>query len=138
MAALASFCSKYSQPFCQVLVAAVLREPGEGAMGSQEAQLLGAAEGAGEGLWAASSRKGSPSCRVLSPGSLLSPKICVRNHGGMVLVLSGQVNTWELEWEVALQMPEREREGMPGWFPASVLPKDSCHPSMDLRIPDNS
>ncbi|KGL86865.1 Fanconi anemia group E protein, partial [Charadrius vociferus] len=31
MAALASFCSKYSQPFCQVLVAAVLREPGEGA-----------------------------------------------------------------------------------------------------------
>ncbi|NXF10828.1 FANCE protein, partial [Smithornis capensis] len=31
MAALASFCSKYSQPFCHVLVAAVLREPGEGA-----------------------------------------------------------------------------------------------------------
>ncbi|XP_010144647.1 PREDICTED: Fanconi anemia group E protein, partial [Buceros rhinoceros silvestris] len=31
MAALVSFCSKYSQPFCQVLVAAVLREPGEGA-----------------------------------------------------------------------------------------------------------
>ncbi|KAM6232988.1 Fanconi anemia group E protein isoform 2-T2 [Spheniscus humboldti] len=31
MAALASFCSKYSQPFCQVLVAAVLQEPGEGA-----------------------------------------------------------------------------------------------------------
>ncbi|XP_040472411.1 Fanconi anemia group E protein isoform X3 [Falco naumanni] len=31
MAALASFCSKYSQPFCEVLVAAVLREPGEGA-----------------------------------------------------------------------------------------------------------
>ncbi|NXE16180.1 FANCE protein, partial [Lophotis ruficrista] len=30
MAALASFCSKYSQPFCRVLVAAVLREPGEG------------------------------------------------------------------------------------------------------------
>ncbi|NXY76159.1 FANCE protein, partial [Glareola pratincola] len=30
MAALTSFCSKYSQPFCQVLVAAVLREPGEG------------------------------------------------------------------------------------------------------------
>ncbi|KFV08205.1 Fanconi anemia group E protein, partial [Tauraco erythrolophus] len=30
-AALASFCSKYSQPFCRVLVAAVLREPGEGA-----------------------------------------------------------------------------------------------------------
>ncbi|NXL36883.1 FANCE protein, partial [Glaucidium brasilianum] len=30
MAALASFCSKYSQPFCQVLVAAVLREPREG------------------------------------------------------------------------------------------------------------
>ncbi|XP_009699276.1 PREDICTED: Fanconi anemia group E protein, partial [Cariama cristata] len=30
MAALASFCSKYSQPLCQVLVAAVLREPGEG------------------------------------------------------------------------------------------------------------
>lgn len=55
-----------------------------------------------------------------------------------MLVLSGQVNTWELEWEVALQMSEREREGMPGWFPASVLPKDSCHPSMDLRIPDNS
>ncbi|KAF1585401.1 Fanconi anemia group E protein, partial [Eudyptes moseleyi] len=31
MAALASFCSKYSQPFCRVLVAAVLQEPGEGA-----------------------------------------------------------------------------------------------------------
>ncbi|NXG13825.1 FANCE protein, partial [Grallaria varia] len=31
MAALASFCSKYSQPFCHVLVAAVLREPGKGA-----------------------------------------------------------------------------------------------------------
>ncbi|KAM6295225.1 Fanconi anemia group E protein [Aegotheles albertisi] len=31
MAALASFCSKYSQPFCRVLVAAVLREPGKGA-----------------------------------------------------------------------------------------------------------
>ncbi|XP_071884656.1 Fanconi anemia group E protein isoform X3 [Anas platyrhynchos] len=30
MAALTSFCSKYSQPFCQVLVAPVLREPGEG------------------------------------------------------------------------------------------------------------
>ncbi|NWX71598.1 FANCE protein, partial [Alca torda] len=49
MAALASFCSKYSQPFCRVLVAAVLREPGEGVMGSQEAWLLlGAAEGDGE------------------------------------------------------------------------------------------
>ncbi|NWU84173.1 FANCE protein, partial [Onychorhynchus coronatus] len=31
MAALASFCSKYSQPFCHVVVAAVLQEPGEGA-----------------------------------------------------------------------------------------------------------
>ncbi|XP_074019548.1 Fanconi anemia group E protein [Numenius arquata] len=31
MAALTSFCSKYSQPFCRVLVAAVLREPGGGA-----------------------------------------------------------------------------------------------------------
>ncbi|NXE92584.1 FANCE protein, partial [Menura novaehollandiae] len=31
MAALTSFCSKYSPPFCRVLVAAVLREPGEGA-----------------------------------------------------------------------------------------------------------
>ncbi|XP_066060106.1 Fanconi anemia group E protein [Chamaea fasciata] len=31
MAALASFCSKYSHPFCRVLVAAVLQEPGEGA-----------------------------------------------------------------------------------------------------------
>ncbi|NXU50390.1 FANCE protein, partial [Turnix velox] len=31
MAALASFCSKYSQPFCRVLVAKVLQEPGEGA-----------------------------------------------------------------------------------------------------------
>ncbi|PKU29023.1 hypothetical protein llap_20673 [Limosa lapponica baueri] len=31
MAALTSFCSKYPQPFCRVLVAAVLREPGEGA-----------------------------------------------------------------------------------------------------------
>ncbi|XP_009670148.2 Fanconi anemia group E protein isoform X1 [Struthio camelus] len=30
MAALASFCSKYAQPFCQVLVAPVLREPREG------------------------------------------------------------------------------------------------------------
>uniref|UniRef100_A0A8B9PAD9 FA complementation group E n=1 Tax=Apteryx owenii TaxID=8824 RepID=A0A8B9PAD9_APTOW len=30
MAALASFCSKYAQPFCQVLVAPILREPGEG------------------------------------------------------------------------------------------------------------
>uniref|UniRef100_A0A8C8E4X5 FA complementation group E n=1 Tax=Otus sunia TaxID=257818 RepID=A0A8C8E4X5_9STRI len=30
VAALASFCSKYSQPFCRVLVAAVLQEPGEG------------------------------------------------------------------------------------------------------------
>ncbi|NXP78514.1 FANCE protein, partial [Ramphastos sulfuratus] len=30
MAALASFCSKYSQPFCRVLVAAVLREPEQG------------------------------------------------------------------------------------------------------------
>ncbi|NXK96811.1 FANCE protein, partial [Formicarius rufipectus] len=31
MAALASFSSKYSQPFCRVLVAAVLQEPGKGA-----------------------------------------------------------------------------------------------------------
>ncbi|XP_035202706.1 Fanconi anemia group E protein isoform X3 [Oxyura jamaicensis] len=31
MAALTSFCSKYSQPFCRVLVAPVLQEPGEGA-----------------------------------------------------------------------------------------------------------
>ena len=31
MAALISFCSKYSEPFCQVLVAPVLREPGQGA-----------------------------------------------------------------------------------------------------------
>lgn len=31
MAALTSFCSKYSHPFCRVLVAAVLQEPGEGA-----------------------------------------------------------------------------------------------------------
>uniref|UniRef100_A0A663MF63 FA complementation group E n=2 Tax=Athene cunicularia TaxID=194338 RepID=A0A663MF63_ATHCN len=30
MAALASFCSKYSQPFCRVLVAAVLQDPWEG------------------------------------------------------------------------------------------------------------
>uniref|UniRef100_A0A8C3C9V2 FA complementation group E n=1 Tax=Cairina moschata TaxID=8855 RepID=A0A8C3C9V2_CAIMO len=30
MAALTSFCSKYSQPFCRVLVAPVLQEPGEG------------------------------------------------------------------------------------------------------------
>ncbi|NXG43097.1 FANCE protein, partial [Psilopogon haemacephalus] len=30
MAAFASFCSKYSQPFCRVVVAAVLREPGQG------------------------------------------------------------------------------------------------------------
>ncbi|NXC90392.1 FANCE protein, partial [Cercotrichas coryphoeus] len=31
MAALTSFCSKYSHPFCRVLLAAVLQEPGEGA-----------------------------------------------------------------------------------------------------------
>ncbi|NWV43750.1 FANCE protein, partial [Grantiella picta] len=31
MAALISFCSMYSHPFCRVLVAAVLQEPGEGA-----------------------------------------------------------------------------------------------------------
>ncbi|XP_050182869.1 Fanconi anemia group E protein isoform X3 [Myiozetetes cayanensis] len=31
MAALSSFCSKYSQPFCHVVVAAVLQEPREGA-----------------------------------------------------------------------------------------------------------
>ncbi|NXX98457.1 FANCE protein, partial [Centropus bengalensis] len=31
MAALTLFCLKYSQPFCRVLVAAILREPGEGA-----------------------------------------------------------------------------------------------------------
>ncbi|XP_054037561.1 Fanconi anemia group E protein isoform X1 [Rissa tridactyla] len=37
MAALASFCSKYSQPFCRVLVAAVLREPGEG---SEQTKLV--------------------------------------------------------------------------------------------------
>ncbi|NXD28452.1 FANCE protein, partial [Spelaeornis formosus] len=30
MAALTSFCSKYPHPFCRVLVAAVLQEPGEG------------------------------------------------------------------------------------------------------------
>ncbi|NWU89902.1 FANCE protein, partial [Upupa epops] len=30
MAALTSFCSKYSQPFCRVLVGAILQEPGEG------------------------------------------------------------------------------------------------------------
>uniref|UniRef100_A0A8C2U5N9 FA complementation group E n=1 Tax=Coturnix japonica TaxID=93934 RepID=A0A8C2U5N9_COTJA len=30
MAALTSFCSKYSEPFCQVLVAPVLQEPGQG------------------------------------------------------------------------------------------------------------
>ncbi|KFZ46389.1 Fanconi anemia group E protein, partial [Antrostomus carolinensis] len=37
MAALTSFCSKYSQPFCRVLVAAILREPGEGA---EQAKLV--------------------------------------------------------------------------------------------------
>ncbi|NXO03453.1 FANCE protein, partial [Rhinopomastus cyanomelas] len=37
MAALTSFCSKYSQPFCQVLVAAILREPGEG---TEQTKLL--------------------------------------------------------------------------------------------------
>lgn len=107
MAALVSFCSKYSQPFCRVLVATVLREPGEGAMGSQEAWLV---LGAREGLWAASSRKGSPNCRVLSAGRHLSPKMRVRNHRGMVLVLSGRVNTWELGWEMGLQMLEMKRE----------------------------
>ncbi|NXT74844.1 FANCE protein, partial [Zapornia atra] len=30
LAAITSFCSKYSQPFCRVLVAAVLQDPGEG------------------------------------------------------------------------------------------------------------
>ncbi|NXP53346.1 FANCE protein, partial [Heliornis fulica] len=30
MAAISSFCSKYSQPFCRVLVATILRDPGEG------------------------------------------------------------------------------------------------------------
>lgn len=88
-------------------MATVLREPGEGAMGSQEAWLV---LGAGEGPWAASSRKGSPSCRVLSAGRHLSPKMRVRNCRGMVLVLSGQVNTWELGWEMGLQMLEMKRE----------------------------
>ncbi|NXJ82879.1 FANCE protein, partial [Trogon melanurus] len=37
MGALASFCSRYSQPFCRVLVAAVLREPGEG---SEQTKLV--------------------------------------------------------------------------------------------------
>ncbi|KFP85442.1 Fanconi anemia group E protein, partial [Apaloderma vittatum] len=37
MGALASFCSRYSQPFCRVLVAAVLREPGEG---SEQTRLV--------------------------------------------------------------------------------------------------
>lgn len=55
-----------------------------------------------------------------------------------MLFFSGQVDTWELGWEMGLQTLETEREGRPGWFPASVLPKDSCHPSMDLRIPDSS
>lgn len=35
-----------------------------------------------------------------------------------MLGLSGQVNTWELGWEMGLQMP--------GWLPASVFPKGSC------------
>uniref|UniRef100_A0A8C5WZU2 FA complementation group E n=1 Tax=Malurus cyaneus samueli TaxID=2593467 RepID=A0A8C5WZU2_9PASS len=34
MAALTSFCSKYSHPLCRVLLAAVLQEPGEGVLGS--------------------------------------------------------------------------------------------------------
>lgn len=46
MAALTSFCSKYSHPFCRVLVAAVLQEPGEGVVGWWEVWLL---LGAGEG-----------------------------------------------------------------------------------------
>ncbi|OXB68458.1 hypothetical protein ASZ78_000395, partial [Callipepla squamata] len=37
MAALTSFCSKYSEPFCQVLVAPVLREPGQG---SEQTKLV--------------------------------------------------------------------------------------------------
>ncbi|NXL15069.1 FANCE protein, partial [Setophaga kirtlandii] len=37
MAALTSFCSKYSHPLCRVLVAAVLQGPGEGA---EQAKLL--------------------------------------------------------------------------------------------------
>ena len=44
-----------------------------------------------------------------------------------MLVLSGQVNAWELGWEMGLQVPEMEREGGTGCFPASALPKDSCH-----------
>lgn len=47
MAALTSFCSKYSHPFCRVLVAAVLQEPGEGVLGWWEVWLL---LGAGEVL----------------------------------------------------------------------------------------
>lgn len=103
MAALTSFCSKYSHPFCRVLVAAVLQEPGEGVVGSWEAWLpLGAGEG--------------PSCRVLSPGRHLSRGTCVRNHGGMGLFFSGQVNTWGLGWEMGLQMPEMDWEGWLGWL----------------------
>uniref|UniRef100_A0A669QGA6 FA complementation group E n=1 Tax=Phasianus colchicus TaxID=9054 RepID=A0A669QGA6_PHACC len=45
MAALTSFCSKYSEPFCQVLVAPILQEPGQGVLW-EGCVVLGAAEGA--------------------------------------------------------------------------------------------
>jgi len=106
-------------------VAAVLREPGEGAAGTAAAGSSGESWRRGCGLHPAG-REG-PSCRVLSAGTRLLSRTCVRNHGGMVLVLSGQVNAWELGWEMGLQVPEMEREGGTGCFPASALPKDSCH-----------
>lgn len=94
MAALTSFCSKYSHPFCHVLVAAVLQEPGEGVLGWWEVWLLlGAAE-----------------CCFL--GGIWG----VRNLGGVGLFFSGQVNTWRLGWEMGLQMPEMEWEGWLGWL----------------------
>uniref|UniRef100_A0A8C3Y860 FA complementation group E n=1 Tax=Catharus ustulatus TaxID=91951 RepID=A0A8C3Y860_CATUS len=59
MAALTSFCSKYSHPFCRVLVAAVLQEPGEGVLGRGRCGCFWELER-------------GPSCRVLSPGRDLS------------------------------------------------------------------
>ncbi|XP_064894536.1 Fanconi anemia group E protein isoform X2 [Columba livia] len=92
MAALVSFCSKYYQPFCGVVVAAVLRQPGEGAVGCGDAA---------EGLRAAPSGRGAPAA-VLSPGGAFITQ-------NVVLVVSGQV---ELGLWVGLQM--RGRGGQAG------------------------
>ncbi|XP_051664868.1 Fanconi anemia group E protein isoform X2 [Manacus candei] len=78
MAALASFCSKYSQPFCHVLVAAVLQEPGEGAVGLWETWL-----------W---ELEKDPNCKVLSSGRHLSRGTCVLSRP------SWCVSLWRSAW----------------------------------------